>query len=519
MTHNLFAGKSCRNGAIGLVLSTLILNSAVATAAPFTWKAVAVTNTPAPGLPDASATFIGLHPPQIDEAGRISFSTSLLNTPITGALYQTGPNAEGLSPVVYDGQPTPGIANAEFQIPRVEQAMAGGGRIAFWIDVNAANHGPHIASAIYSADPQNPQLIMRSGQTAPGVADGIFRDNGPWDQFRASGNHVAFLTSASVSFGTGIVDGIWRGAAGASPEMIVYSGMPTPVGAGSFDAINLRRVTESGTVGFRANTGAAGTSLWQGTPGNLHLVAGGLSLSDTDNALFTRAGTWFFYARNDAAAVRVKPDGSTTTLAVTGQQAPGLPAGVTFDQFGGFASGREGSAAAFWNSLSGPGVNSTNDWAAFLWSDNGSSPRLIAREGDAAPGTAPGVVFTGSPIVYANDFNQFVMYYDLAGSGVTNTNDSGLWCDTGDGQLQLLLREGDNFLVNGTPRMIREIDFNISSPGTQDDRFNNLGQYVVGLTFTDNSSGIFTVQVPEPSVATIAMIMSTSMFARRRLRR
>ncbi len=99
------------------------------------------------------------------------------------------------------------------------------------------------------------------------------------------------------------------------------------------------------------------------------------------------------------------------TRALTGDAAPGTDPGVVYS---GFSTPVINAAeqTAFRADLTGPGVDLTNDRG--IWSEGGGSLALVAREGDAAPGT--GVVFGSlleNPV--------------LNGAGQIAFNDGGIW--------------------------------------------------------------------------------------------
>jgi hypothetical protein len=78
----------------------------------------------------------------------------------------------------------------------------------------------------------------------------------------------------------------------------------------------------------------------------------------------------------------------------------------------------------------------------------------------------------------------------------------GWWATDALGELQLVARSGELFEVRpGDFRTISSMttaDFN-DGARNQYDFFNNAGQFVFGMTFTDGSSGVFVAHVPEPS--------------------
>ncbi len=135
--------------------------------------------------------------------------------------------------------------------------------------------------------------------------------------------------------------------------------------------------------------------------------------------------------------------GALALIARAGEQAPGVAPGGVFASFpfdfaltpptGG--SGRLGFAAV----LSGAGVSSSQDEGLWVNAPGGSA--LLAREGDAAPGPA-GIAFASPIFVEANRAGHALVTGSVSGSGVTTTNNEGLWTDR-SGALASLLREGD----------------------------------------------------------------------------
>lgn len=145
-------------------------------------------------------------------------------------------------------------------------------------------------------------------------------------------------------------------------------------------------------------------------------------------------------------------EASWQALALSGQQAPGTPAGTTFLAFGSpYDPGipvpqvDDGGGVLFFAYLSGPGVDSTNGHG--LWVFDGDQTRLLTRAGDPAPGTGSGVVFLGLPSdIVPLGFDRAAgtdsVPATLRGTGVDFSNDDGLWSGDISG-LELLLREGE----------------------------------------------------------------------------
>ncbi|MEM6853982.1 MAG: choice-of-anchor tandem repeat NxxGxxAF-containing protein, partial [Planctomycetota bacterium] len=147
------------------------------------------------------------------------------------------------------------------------------------------------------------------------------------------------------------------------------------------------------------------------------------------------------------------------------------------------------------------GVNgSTNGGFNGIWSESAGTPGnpgLVARRNQAAPGTEAGTVFAtfGAPSI--NDAGQVAFFAGL-NNAVSNDRVTGLWATDLNGDLQLIVREGDVIDVDNDPnvedlRTISTINF-FSNPADEEGRqspFNNQGQLAFGLAFTDLTSGLF----------------------------
>jgi hypothetical protein len=189
------------------------------------------------------------------------------------------------------------------------------------------------------------QPVALSGQLAPGASGRVFSFFYP----------PAISGTGRIAFAgwlTGVTSndqGIWSGLPGAI-QLVAREGTTAPGTAAAFaGGWGFPRVNSSGVVAFPAALGAGAdssnnTGIWAGPPGALSLVA--------------RAGN----------------------------AAPGTPAGVVFS--GGMQNWlmlNDAGQVVFRANLTGPGVDSSND--AGIWAGAPGLLQLIAREGDAAPGT------------------------------------------------------------------------------------------------------------------------------------
>jgi hypothetical protein len=223
--------------------------------------------------------------------------------------------------------------------------------------------------------------------------------------------------------------------------------------------------------------------------------------------------------------------GVQNLIARKGNTAAGLAAGVNYGDFSrAYITGA--GDTTFIGKLAGLDVNTGNDTA--LWARRGGALDLIAREGDLAPGTEAGVKFfdltmLGNSQGYQiNNKGQVAFESLLTGPGVTSANDTGIWATDLAGTLRLVAREGSLFDVNDDPniedfRTILTTDLQWFNGGGEDGSggaFNNAGQLVVSLRFTDNSGGVFVINtaVPEPSTVLLLLVAIPLVGNRRRCR-
>ncbi len=136
-------------------------------------------------------------------------------------------------------------------------------------------------------------------------------------------------------------------------------------------------------------------------------------------------------------------NGELTLVARGGQHAPGTPGGVNFFEFPSdylpsppkLAAGR----AAFQASLTGDGVNSSNDEG--LWAGAPGDLELVGRAGEAAPGV-PGATFDFVGMLAIDNAGRILLFDRLNGSGITNNNDEIIWSYEA-GSFETVVREGE----------------------------------------------------------------------------
>ena len=151
-------------------------------------------------------------------------------------------------------------------------------------------------------------------------------------------------------------------------------------------------------------------------------------LSGTGNA--SDSGIWSGGGASDSLALAVRVE----------DEAPGTSNDIKFA--GGFANISINSSGeiAFSSFLAGTDINSNNN--SGVWSEGGGNGlTLVAREGNAAPGTNSGVSYKNFNDVVLNDSGQTAFSGFLTGTGISNSNNRGIWA-MGESGLTLVAREG-----------------------------------------------------------------------------
>lgn len=150
-------------------------------------------------------------------------------------------------------------------------------------------------------------------------------------------------------------------------------------------------------------------------------------------------------------------DGQLHLVLQEGSPAPGTPGGVVF---GGISSHafddivfNDQGEFGFKTKVDGPGITSDNDFG--IWATNAGQLTLVAREGDRAPGTPDGVVFSNvAQIDVLGATGMVNVLGHLTGPGVDPSNSYGMWVGS-PGSLELLFRAGSPLPgVDGTMKVV-----------------------------------------------------------------
>jgi len=149
-----------------------------------------------------------------------------------------------------------------------------------------------------------------------------------------------------------------------------------------------------------------------------------------------------FSTASDAIDGLMYFDGADYSLvAMTGDPAPGLPQGTQLLRPL-FPQHREVGTVVFSSHLDGPTIDSSNDFAH--WISDESSLSLLIQEGDQLPNaTGQSVTTNGTLSMYLGYNNDYLLTSSLIGNGVRSSNDRGVWLKQQNDPFELVVREGD----------------------------------------------------------------------------
>lgn len=544
-------------------ITTFILSAVTtlpAVAGTVTFDTIALSGDASPGT-TPGLSYSSFEAPMFNGAGQVAFRAVLTGGGLNGSnnvgVFSTAAGMNGsLGLVARTGDPAPNTTAGINYRSLGNLALNESGQTAFFASLTGNGVNLFNDQAIFSEAaglPGSPSLVARESDPIPGIAGVDYR-----------GFVIPFIAPLSLdSAGKAAFRVTLRGAsvdstndfaiiskAADSAVFVARKGEPVPnLGpAISYDEFIYLELNKAGQTAFLATLVGNGvdstnnTAIFSeavGSPGLPGIVAregnsapsiAGVNYANFEPPVLNGTGQTAFIARLTGVGVdpfnnvgnvgifseTVGSPGSPGLVARAGDPAPDTASGVNY---GGLIplsdiTLNDAGDIAFRASLTGPGVDFTNDRA--IYSDvlgTSGSPGLVARTGDPAPGTALGVNYSFLFTPRLNDAGQLAFFADLIGTGVDSTNDTGIWATDTNGVLSLIVREGDSLNVNNDPSIndLRIVSY-LSAVSTA---FNDHGQLAFRATFTDGSSGIFIANtagrmtlVPEPTTVSMLMIIA-----------
>jgi hypothetical protein len=372
-------------------------------------------------------------------------------------------------------------------------ALIDGESNALWSAVvTGGNTTANTESGIWIGKPGAVSLLVRAGDPAPDT-DSAFLS------FSASGSYIA-LNAGNVVFAAGLRgnvtaannSGVWLGSPG-NLVLVARKGVPAPgTQAGvKYDGFGPRIALNSvGQTAFRSTLTGSGVTaansygVWVGGPGGVALLARsgdpapgtaiGVSYGPFDNSppVINAAGQVAFSVTTQVGSTGTGPRGiwvgtvgNVRLLARVGNAAPDTQPGVTIATISSSPALNAAGQTLFEGTVTGSGVSTSND--SGVWKGIPDSVAKVFREGDPAPGPGAGAVF-GHVSNFGqsiNDRGEVVFVNELTGPNVTTANDRSIWFVDAAGNFALVVREGDSFEVApGDRRVLSDVNI-LGAPG------------------------------------------------------
>ncbi|MFO0856168.1 MAG: choice-of-anchor tandem repeat NxxGxxAF-containing protein [Phycisphaerales bacterium] len=358
------------------------------------------------------------------------------------------------------GQQAPGLAPGVTFSAFDGFSINANGRVGMFATITGPGVTVSNRQGIWWDVPGTLQLAMRLGDPAPGQPTFNYVST-TVPNLNDSG--VMAYTASIAPTGGGIRESQWTIGPSTAPAAFAVGFIQVPgLEAGTlWSGFNLPHINSNGTMAFRAILAGvgAGNSHWVGIPSTLSLAARDASptgvLPDVNfsgvlnDYAINSAGTYTFRTSLAGAGVTTSnnqalwsrsPSGELTLVARTGNQAPGFATGVVYSSIIAGPQIDRAGRIAFTTALTGPGISSTNDIAAWVY-DAGATTLLI-QESDQAPGLPAGVLFNSNFNVTFGGQSTLALQAQVRGPGVVTANRSGIWKRSGNGPLTLVARGG-----------------------------------------------------------------------------
>ncbi len=507
--------------------TSLVTTATITVASSGPWQLIARTGHAAPGAGGAAFSIFQTDYVS-DAAGRASFRATAGS--VTG-IWTEGP--AGLEAVAVQAAAAPGVTGAVFDSITTGPWAAGDGELLVFGKLRTGTGGVTTSNDLgyWHRSNDAAALVARENDPVPGMpAAARFNVLSAVATLEAGGNYAfagSMKTNSSLAITTANDTGLWA-TFGAPARLLVRENQAAPGTTGLFDTLTTAGLVSNGAgqLGFSTSMKTGGTittanryGLWMLDPEQFGLVARSVSAAPgtPTGALFGQPlspsfgdGAMAFRSalatgsggvtNSNETGLWILENGVVNLLAREGFQAPGVGAGGLFNGFTEGASLNSGNELAFRTALrTGSGVTSANN--AGLWVRSrftGNTLTLAARKGFPAPG-AGSATFASFDLPFVADDGGEVFTAILTVStatGVTTSNDRGLWLRNAAGALTPALREGMAFTL--APGDIRTIS-NITLPAARSSGRTPLsgeGRLLVLMTFTDGSSALYHYILP-----------------------
>lgn len=484
------------------VLSVVLIARPAPAQTPY--QVIARSGTAAPG----GGNYVRFNVPVLDATGRVGFAASL-----TGGSSQSGLFAglpESIRAAALGGAAAPG--GGTFDTFDSYPSLSDSGTVGFLARVI----GNPSSLGIFIGAPDTTRAVARTGTAAPAGGNYSQFD---WDQMHNRAGQVVFggtLTGGSSD------RGLFLGGPNGV-QVVALNGTAAPAG-GNYNYVSEVALNGAGQVLFSTGlSGPAGGSLFIGTPGAFQPVAlggtaapgggnySGFVLSPRLNDAGQVAFHSFLTGGTSSQGVFAGPLGDIRRVAAQGTAAP---TGGNYSEFQNVTL--SGSGRVAFTALLTGGSAQTG-----LFVSDSTGVRAVAVDGAPTPDGVTFARLTGAiygqeaiPDAFTmNDSGQVALLARVTGPGVSAANSTGLYAGT-PGSLIKILRTGDQLDVDPGPgvdlRTVSDITLATGprngTPFGFGQSFADDGTLIYGVTFTDNTSAVFTTIVPVPEPAGLLVV-------------
>jgi len=374
-------------------------------------RLVALKGNPVPG-PPSEKRFLRFVDVVINSAGQTAFTASVITgndfSRIVQSVWSEGSGSLSLVALAGDQAPgaSLGVTFNSFSMPVLNSA----GAIAFAAELNDVDR-----RGIWLQNSGSLSLVAREGSQAPGVEAGLNFGFGSFSDLSLDSAGRTLFRSRLLEVGVGFGgEGVWLGNLGSLGLVArrddPASDLPPGTTFGAFHTVRSNQAGQLVLVGGLAGSNVDSSNnfgLWSGDSNSLRLV---IRKGDPAPGL---------------------PDGVDFRPMTLGVEGEVLGPVISSD-----------GKIAFAGNLVGNGVDPTNDRA--IWAEDSGSLRLVARTGNLAPDVPDGVSFDALlGVIALNSAGQAAFRGVLTGDGIDSTNDQGIWAEDRLGRIRLIVREGD----------------------------------------------------------------------------
>ena len=552
-------GQFMAAGLIAITVGATVPEAFGQPVSPSSFRAVARSGDPVPGLPGEVFIQGSLRALSINQLGEVLFSGSTQGSSQSGVFVERPVGT--LVPIIRSGQPVPGLPG--LSIPSFCSLMGGvnnaNGVVALGICLTGTGVIPAFNDrCILAGPPSDLQLVARSGDAWPGARPGIF---GPFLGFGLNGvainddGTIVFIDGSNTSGNTGLWRARWGippvgpgpGGVGATLAPIARAGEPAAGGGGALYAPlfgagaggAVARVSQGGECIFDGPLSGMGVTssnawgLWMGAiapepppaipmppaPPTLLMRAGDSAPGLAPSQLaFTSAPTLNDVGDIAFGGAVVEPDleaiwaGPPTGLVPVATSAssfvvPGAGTASLAELYAGAVGLSNAGKVVFAARLTGPGVTTFND--SGIWSNASGVLRLVAREGDPAPGTQNLLFVPELSSRFINALGQVAFEASLRNADGTPSSSRGVWYADSTGAVWPVAVPGSLIDIDPTPggvemRTVVLADLVLGWSGGHDGAttsLNDRGELLIsvsytGTSFPQNGSGVFVVSLP-----------------------